>query len=232
MKTTHKKTLNDKKPFFLIVLLVVFLAQPGAGQDDGSPEELFRKGSALIEKHCGECQSASREGLEEGQKLIERALERGYSDRVAALRQLEDAQAQIAFVFAQPDSPDQARALAEQKRLLAELVELEADDPELLMSYALIAGPEASRKALERILALDSDHQEALFALGLRDVQHGDTDAGLERMERAFRLALTEEASRDAEYYGSRLLWTLQALDRDTEAENISQQLQQLETQR
>lgn len=220
----YKKTVS----LCCAVLLYLGCAESSRGGSE-SAEELFHRGEELLTKNCGECRGATREGLEAGIEEIRRALAAGYGDRIAALRLLEDAYGQLGHVFAEPRSAAKRQALAEQRRLLAELVELDDVDVDILFDYALAApDPEDRRAALERILELEPEHLEALFALGQLEVALGAPDSGLDRMREAFETSAENRAGRDARYFGSRLVWALQRLGHDREAQEIIVRLKQM----
>jgi hypothetical protein len=208
----------------LLMLALVLLPWAAWGQAPEDPEALLREGRALVEKNCGDCMGSSPEALQQGIRKVELALEAGLADRAEAYRLLADAWSQMAYVFLKPDSAEQSEAREKQRLALGELVELEPRNVDLLYEYAFALPDDESRSGvLRRILEIEPDHVEALFALGQLEVEHGDPK-GLARMRRAFDKSQGEQALE----YGEGLIAMLQQKGKAEEVREVARRLDEI----
>lgn len=171
-----------------------------------APEEaakLFSRGKAQAEANCADCTGSSAAALEEGLAAIRRAVEMGYPDRAAAWRLLAESYGALAWAFAEPGSPEQQAAVAEQREAYERWLEVEPQNTQALYDYAFTFTDADERLAvLERLLAVDPEHGEGLFAVGQIELEKGRVEEGLDTMRRAFDAARFEVAKE----LGERLL--------------------------
>jgi hypothetical protein len=164
-------------------------AAPVADSEPVAPpiaDSLYRQGSALIQANCGECYQARAEGLTQGIALVDRALAEGFPDSAAAFLSLAEAYRPLAFVYAEPDSPDQRAWRSRLGEVLHAVARLRPGDAGAAYEYAMSLERATDRAAaLERVLQIDSTHGMAAYVLGLELTEMGDTARGLPLLFRA-----------------------------------------------
>jgi tetratricopeptide (TPR) repeat protein len=206
----------------LALLLIPVGLRGGAPEDD--PAALLREGRALIERNCGDCMGSSAQGLRQGIQKVEKALEMGLPDPAEGYRLLANAYGQLARVFLTPDSAEQLEVLDKQRQAYERLVKVEPKNVEILYEYAFsLRDEEARASVLRRILDIQPDYLDALFALGRYEAERGDPK-GIGRMRRAFNDAKGEHALE----YGESLLAVLQQQGRTDEAQEVARRLEKI----
>jgi tetratricopeptide (TPR) repeat protein len=209
------------------ILMLAFVLLPWAvqAQAPDDPEVLLREGSTLIEENCGDCMGSTSKEMMQGIEKVERALELGLPDPEEAYRLLANGWGEMAHVFLPPDSAEQEAALERQRKAFEKLVVLAPRDVSVLYEYAFVLDDKDARMAvLQRILDLDPNHDEALFALGRIEVKKGDPK-GFARMQRAFEMTEMEVARE----YGEALFFLLQEHGRAEEAREVKRRLEEIE---
>ena len=194
--------------------------------DKVHPSELLAEGTALIERNCGECYGATRSGMEEGIAKVQSALELLREDTTQAYRVLGAAYRQMAHAFAKPDSEGKKIFIEKQLGAYENLLKMDPEDTDaLFLYYMALPVRDKIAEPLEKILALQPEHQDARFSLGLHQVYYGGkVDEGIENMQRVMASA-DEEFIRD---FGAQLLEVLRAEGRQEEARALAQRLAKL----
>lgn len=218
-------------PAWRALLALALVAVPALAEGaEPDPTRLATRGEALIDANCGDCQDGTREGLEQGLALLEEAVALDHPKPADIYRRLVDAYGQLALVYCQPDSAEQAAASERRMSYFRELMTLEPEDADLRYEYAMAVRDEAERRAaLETALAIDPEHLDARFVLGQLDVGRGDADAGLRAMRAVYEQALADGVDAErVQAFGEWLIQALRGTGRDAEAWPIERQLRTL----
>lgn len=173
--------------------LVLFLwpifavaAPPAGGAQETDPARLFAHGAALIERHCGKCYKSEREEFEAGIAEVLEAVEAGYPDKASAYRILADAYRQMTYIHAQPDSEEQRRYRLKFIGMYENVLSLEPRDTATRYLYATSLRDRARELAeLRRILEIDPQHALSHFSIGLRFINEGRHQDGVEHVQKA-----------------------------------------------
>ncbi len=196
--------MTPKLPLHLLALL---LAGSTAARAQAGPEaettRLFAEGKAQVEANCADCMGSRADALAAGLATLRQALDLGYPDRAAGFRLLAEGWGNLAWGLLDPDEPGQREAVVAQREAYERWLEVEPQSTAALFGYAVtFRNVERRRAVLERLLAVDPGHVDGLAALGLLELDEGETEAGLKHLEKAFDGARYEQA----EELGQRLL--------------------------
>lgn len=155
---------------------------PGIAAATSEAEKRFQSGKALIEQNCGDCEEATRDGLQEGINEIKAVLEKGYADKLSAYQLISDAYNTIAIVYAAPDSEEQ-KALLEKKRVIDEqILALSPNSPRLLYECGIsLENKEERLRVMRRVLAIEPTNASARAVVGKLLVKRGQVDDGIKK---------------------------------------------------
>ncbi len=186
-------------------------------------EECFQEGKSLVEANCGDCASANRVDLERAVGLLEKALENGFPRPGEALKLLESAYRVLVFVYAEPDSQEQAQLWRRHDDVLERWLAASPHDPDALLTKAVDTADPGDREAICReVLKLRPNRAEAHFLLGTSLVEQDRGEEGVEHLRRAFENPETGVAGRG---YGSKLASVLKEVGRREEAKRVEKEI-------
>src|SRR5437773_1228165 len=172
------------------VLVILIMASCLSAQQKKDNEEIFGRGEALVAANCGDCLNASREGLQEGIRLAEQAVQLGYPDKVTAYKLIASALRTMAVVYSRPDSEDQKALLQRELEVHKQLIELSPNDSGIIYSYArsveAVNGKAAAVPLLRQVVALNPNHDQARYVLGLCLIQLDQKEQGISELRTAF----------------------------------------------
>lgn len=201
-------------------LLLVLLCGADAGKEPGSVKvrdpracDHFEKGKAAITLHVYEAEGGTRDGVAEGMRELQAALDGGCPKVAEALEMLGDA----AWVFASQhakdgEGPHYAKlALDSRRRYLA----LRPNDSNVRFDYATnLAGSPEERRQLVELVRRDPRHALGRSRLGRLLVEEGRVGEGAEHLVAAMRLFEPWQADE----YGDAIIQLLEKHGRKTQA--------------
>ena len=201
---------------FLLLLLtgqvLLLLDTACIAEQDRDPSNLLKEGRALLERNSGDSVGATRNGLETGIELLNHALELGLEEPALPTELSLVPMVTSRLSMQRPDSADQQKAREQQKNCWQHLLELLPDDTEVLYENVSYLEEENEQIAmLERILAIDSEHLQAMsisvdFLSG-----NGQVEQGLDYMRSAL---LKATGRQETLFFGRRLSNMLASLGR------------------
>lgn len=192
--------------------------------DAQSAEQHFQRGRQLIESNCGECTGASKKGLEQGIDEVNKAIDMGYSDKIAAYELLADANNTLGIVYSQPGSKEEIAYGNARQAIYERLMGLDPQNVKFRYEYAMGLSDETKQMAaLRDVLKLDPKYADAYFALGMILTTTGQVDEGIIELENAMRL----ESGDRTNVFGERLINILEGLGRKDQAEQIRAELKE-----
>lgn len=183
----------------LIALLSLLLtAGPLAAAES---DDLFASGAALVEAHCGECDGATRAGLESGIAALRQAIDLGYANPIAAYKLLADAYATMAWVHSPIESAAQQSYLTLQDAAYQQLIALAPNDAAIRLEYAtFLVDPVARLPHAEAAVSLAPQSANAHFVLAVTLVATQQYAASMDAADTAIAYATVEEANKYASY--------------------------------
>ncbi len=217
-KLMHSVSASGRR----VVLVALCEAFLGDVVERGCAISRFERGRVLVQNNCYNCIGGSREGMEEGVRLIVDALEHGHGEALEAYELLVVAYNQLGG-YAKGEETQVFR----RKELEAyeKLLEPRPDDPELLYEYAARLGDQGKAEAvLRKALEVDPGHHHARATLGVLLLRRGASQEGAALLEQAFSAAQGVEARRIGEWWAA----ALDDLGRHEEAARLRAKLEPL----
>jgi hypothetical protein len=171
--------------------LILFLAaqapagtqtiEPGKKLGAGASAH-FDKGKELIENNCIDCMGGTQEGMEQGIREVEAALQAGYRNRKAAYELLSDAFGYMTTYTGK--NPDQEKAYTTRRQQIdRRLFEMYPEDPDALQRYetSLDVTPEneSERMKVLRQLVKIKPTPDSKFGLGMLLMKQANVNEGM-----------------------------------------------------
>lgn len=176
-----------KLVLFLCPIFAVVAPMAGGAQET-DPAGLFAHGAALIERHCGKCYKAEQDKFEDGIAEVLEAIDAGYPDKISAYKILADAYRQLTYIHAQPDSEEQQRYNLKFMKMYENVLSLDPRDLDTRYLYATSLRDEVREMAeLREILKIDPEHALSHFFIGLRLIDKGRYQDGVEHVQQGIR---------------------------------------------
>ena len=204
----------------LVVLVTISLVSMTAVAQ--SAEQNFQKGKQLIDSNCADCMGSTKEALKQGIAEVNKAIEMGYRDKVAAYRLLADAYNTIAVVYSEPGSQEEKTYSDARQDMYLRLIDLDPQNAQFKYEYAINLNDSSKQMAaLQDVLKLNPKYADAHFAIGMLLTRTGQVDEGIVELKKAVQLADMDQSK----MFGRRLVDTLNGLGRDAEAKQILEEL-------
>lgn len=153
----------------------------------------FEKGKQLIENNCIDCMGGNLQGMEQGIKEIEAAINAGYQDKKTAYKLLSDAYANMATYRGK--YPEEEKAyFAKREEVDRRLYSLYPNDPEVLDRYAQTVHNDVEKiEVLRRLLKIKAS-PGSKFELGYLLLKQNKVSEGLPLVRSAIESETSEEA--------------------------------------
>ena len=188
-------------------------------------QSLFLEGAALIEQNHHESMSGTKEGLERGIELVQRAVELGYPDIQVAYLKLASALNSLAHAY-YGDQEEVFEDLSNYRKLIyRRLLELDPNSAEILSQNAVLAEDPQEQEALfRRAVEADPKHAESNYLLGMILIARGESDEGIPLARRG----VENSGAIVLQSYGSDLLEALKGSGLDAEAKDFEKRFKEL----
>ncbi len=210
----------------LLTLLTLSASVNGESRDEIKVESVFLEGKRLIETNVGDAMGATREALEEGIRKIRHSFALGREPDSEAYRLMINAQRSITAIYTDSDPTDYSQSMESLRLLYEEALEVNPDDPDLLLEAAdFKPGGKSREEILRRILEIDPEFSSARFYLGqILFLEGKDKVAGEAMMREAYR----DATGREKAFRGRRLYAYLLQEGRKKEARKILDEIKDL----
>jgi hypothetical protein len=154
----------------------------------------FQKGKQLIEDNCIDCMGGTQQGMEQGIKEMEAAINAGYRDKKAAYELLSDAYGDMSTYRGR--YPEEEKAyFAKRDEVDRKIYALYPNDPEVLDRYAqTVHDDNAKIEILRRLLKIKAS-PENKFELGYLLLKQRNVAEGLPLVRSAIETETSEEAA-------------------------------------
>jgi tetratricopeptide (TPR) repeat protein len=209
----------------LILLTAISLSTTAAASAQ-TAERHFQRGKGLIESNCADCMGSTKKALKEGIADLNKAIDMGYSDKVAAYKLLADAYNTLAIVYSDSGSQEEKTYSEARQDTYRRLLDLDPQNAQIRYEYAMTLSDSTKQiGALRDVLKLNPNYADAHFTIGMLLIRTDQVDEGIGELKKGLQLAEPERSK----VFGRRLIDILVGLGRKEEAEQVREDLKKKE---
>jgi len=181
-------------------------------------EYYFVRGKKLIESNCADCSGASKQGLNEGVALVNKAIDTGYKDTLSAYKLLADAYNTLTIVYSETGSSEHKRYSDARRFVYHRLLKLEPKNAQVWYEYAMTLTTTAEQiENLNIAIKIEPKYADAHYAVGMLLIDSGKLEEGIVEIESSLRYGDHNQV----EQFANRLIDILYRLGRSEHAERI-----------